>query len=221
MYRLAYRNFGSYESLVVNHCGPRRQQQAQPDVGIRWYELRSSGTGSRGVFQQSTFAPDSTFRWMGSVAMDKQGNMALGYSASSSSVYPSLRYTGRLVSDPLSMMQSEGTLKSGSGSQLANLSRWGDYSAHAGRPRRRLHVLVHQRVPEGERHLQLEHLDRLVQARRLQLAGAQQRQQHAAGHDARHLAGGVRAHRVHQQEVLEVLLEARRGSPRARPSGRR
>jgi hypothetical protein len=63
--------------------------------------------------------------------MDKIGNMALGYSASSSSVSPSIRYTGRLVSDPVGTMQTENIIQAGGGSQLRNLNRWGDYSSMA------------------------------------------------------------------------------------------
>jgi hypothetical protein len=82
------------------------------------------------VYQQSTLpASDSIHRWMGSVAMDQAGDMALGYSASNASIYPSIRYTGRLATDTLNTMQSETIVKDGTGSQLQNLSRWGDYSA--------------------------------------------------------------------------------------------
>src|SRR5664279_1834825 len=66
---------------------------------------------------------------MGSIAMDKAGDIALGYSASSASVYPSIRYTGRIPTDPLGKMEAESIVQAGSGSQLQNLSRWGDYSA--------------------------------------------------------------------------------------------
>ena len=66
---------------------------------------------------------------MGSIAMDKVGNIALGYSASSSSVFPSVRYTGRLPSDALGTMQTENTIQAGGGSQTGGLSRWGDYSS--------------------------------------------------------------------------------------------
>jgi len=86
--------------------------------------------GTPSVYQQSTFNPDSTFRWMGSIAQDKQGNMALGYSASSGTIHPAIRYTGRLASDPLNTMQAEATIVQGGGSQTgSNLARWGDYSA--------------------------------------------------------------------------------------------
>ena len=78
--------------------------------------------------QQGTFAPDSTYRWMGSAAMDSAGDVALGYSASSSTVSPSLRYTARVPSDPAGTMEAENVLQAGRGSQLG-ASRWGDYSA--------------------------------------------------------------------------------------------
>jgi hypothetical protein len=125
MYRLAYRNFGDHESLVVN-----QSVTAGTTTGVRWYELRDPGAASPTVYQQSTYAPDATHRWMGSAAMDKAGGIGLGFSASSSTVRPSLRFTGRVASDPLSTMgQGEGTLIAGNGSQTSGLSRWGDYSS--------------------------------------------------------------------------------------------
>ncbi|MFB8128764.1 hypothetical protein [Streptomyces mirabilis] len=125
MFRLAYRNYGDHESLVVNHA-----VTAGSSVGVRWYELRLSG-GSPTLYQQGTYAPDSAYRWMGSIAQDKVGNTALGYSQSSSSVYPSVRYTGRLAGDTLgTMTQGEVTAITGGGSQTT-YSRWGDYSSMA------------------------------------------------------------------------------------------
>lgn len=123
MYRLSYRNHGGVQSLVVNHS-----VTAGSSVGVRWYELRLSGT-TLSVFQQGTFAPDATYRWMGSIAMDKVGDIALGYSASSTSVRPSIRYTGRIPTDAAGTMEAENIVKAGGGSQLRTLSRWGDYSA--------------------------------------------------------------------------------------------
>jgi hypothetical protein len=122
MYRLAYRNFGSFESLVLNHS-----VNVSGVSGVRWYEIRNPG-GTPTVFQQSTFSPDTTHRWMGSIAQDHDGNMLLGYSASSSSVRPRVRYTGRLATDPVNTMQAENEMFAGAGSQTTNLSRWGDYS---------------------------------------------------------------------------------------------
>jgi hypothetical protein len=121
MYRLAYRNFGDHEALVVNHSVGRPS-------GVRWYELRNPN-GVPSVYQQSTFAPDSNYRWMGSIAMDKAGDIALGYSVSSSQIHPAIRFTGRVPTDPLNTMQAESTIINGAGSQLKNLNRWGDYSS--------------------------------------------------------------------------------------------
>jgi hypothetical protein len=129
MYRLAYRNFGTYESLVVNHSVAVGSSRTKSITSVRWYEIRNPN-GTPTVFQQGTLgAADGIHRWMGSIAQDKQGNIALGYSASSTAVYPSVRYTGRLVTDALGTMQAETIAKAGTGSQLQNLSRWGDYSA--------------------------------------------------------------------------------------------
>ncbi len=127
MYRLAYRNFGTYESLVVNHSVAVGTNRKNTYAAVRWYELRNlSGTPT--VYQQSTYAPDSTFRWMGSVAMDKMGNMALGYSTSSASLNPGVRYATRLATDPLNTLSNETVVVQGTGSQTQSLSRWGDYS---------------------------------------------------------------------------------------------
>jgi hypothetical protein len=128
MHRLAYRNFGDHEALVVNHSVTVGTNHKNPYTGVRWYEIRSPGA-TPVVYQQSTFAPDTNFRWMGSIAMDANGNMALGYSVSSGTVDPAIRYTGRLSGDALNTMQAEATIIAGGGSQTAGLDRWGDYSA--------------------------------------------------------------------------------------------
>ena len=129
MYRLAYRHFADgHESLVVNHSITVSGRKRSSITGLRWYELRSPGSTPT-VFQQGTYAPDTTNRWMGSIAMDKLGDIAVGYSASSTSVIPSIRYTGRLATDALGTLQTENSILTGGGSQLTNLSRWGDYSS--------------------------------------------------------------------------------------------
>jgi hypothetical protein len=129
MFRLAYRNFGTFQSLVVNHSVQIGSGKRNVYSGVRWYELRDPN-GTPTVFQQGTFAPDTNFRWMGSIAQDKLGNIAVGYSVSSSSVAPSIRYTGRLVNDAAGTLQAEASLFAGTGSQSGqNLDRWGDYSA--------------------------------------------------------------------------------------------
>ena len=128
MFRLAYRNFGDHESLTLNHT-----VKADSLDGIRWYEVRSP-TSSPTIYQQGTYAPDDSvtdplYRWMGSVAMDKNGDLALGYSASGVNDYPSLRYTGRAAGDtPGQMTQTEQTLFTGTGPQTEVEGRWGDYS---------------------------------------------------------------------------------------------
>jgi hypothetical protein len=123
MHRVAYRNFGDHEALVANHS-----VSAGSSVGVRWYEIRNPNSAPA-VFQQGTYAPDSSNRWMGSIAMDKVGNIALGYSVSSSSMFPGIRYTGRAPGDALGTLQTENTIISGGGSQTSGLNRWGDYSA--------------------------------------------------------------------------------------------
>lgn len=123
MYRLAYRNFGSHESLVVNHS-----VTAGTGGGVRWYEIQNP-SGTPVLAQQSTFAPDSSFRWMGSIAMDQAGDIGVGYSVSSSSINPGIRFTGRTPSDPANTLEAETTIINGTGSQTGTLTRWGDYSA--------------------------------------------------------------------------------------------
>ncbi|MBX3059124.1 MAG: DUF11 domain-containing protein [Anaerolineae bacterium] len=124
MWRLAYRNFGSHETLLANFAVDVGSDRS----GIRWYELRRSG-GPWSIYQEGTHAPaDTTHRFMGSIAMDGQGNIALAYSASSSTMNPAIWYATRLATDPLGTLQAEQTLFAGSGSQTGS-NRWGDYSA--------------------------------------------------------------------------------------------
>jgi hypothetical protein len=124
MFRLAYRNLGSHESLVVNHS-----VASGSTGGVRWYEIQNP-SGTPVVAQQSTFAPDASYRWMGSIAMDQAGDIALGYSVSSSSVDPSVRYAARLASDPASTLGAEVSAVAGTGVQSgSSLTRWGDYSS--------------------------------------------------------------------------------------------
>ena len=126
-YRLAYRNFGTYESYVTN-----QSVEAAPGVaGVRWYEIRRVGN-TYSLYQQGTYAPgDGVHRWMGSAAQDKKGNIALGYSVVNGTVvFPGIRYTGRLAGDPLGQMTlGEGVIINGSGVQTTTNSRWGDYTS--------------------------------------------------------------------------------------------
>jgi hypothetical protein len=125
-FRLAYRNFGTYEALVTN-----QSVEAIPGVaGVRWYEIRRTG-GTYTIHQQGTFVPnDGVHRWMGSIAQDAKGDMALGYSVvNATDVFPGIRYTGRLNGDPAGQMTlGEATVIDGSGVQTTTNSRWGDYT---------------------------------------------------------------------------------------------
>jgi hypothetical protein len=129
MFRLAYRNLGGgRQALVLNHS-----VVADGRIGIRWYELRLPD-GAPAIYQQGTYAPtdpptNPLWRWMGSIAMDRVGNIALGFSASGPNDYPSVRYVGRNTSDPLGTLpQHEVTLYTGTGPQTQVEGRWGDYS---------------------------------------------------------------------------------------------
>jgi hypothetical protein len=128
MFRMNYRNFGNYASVLLNHT-----VQADGVTGLRWYELRIPKGGAPSVYQQGTYAPtdptDPLWRWMGSVAQDKNGDIAAGYSASGPNDYPSVRYTGRAAGDPLGQMtQAEQVAYTGTGPQTEAEGRWGDYS---------------------------------------------------------------------------------------------
>jgi len=126
MARAQYRNFGTSESLVLNHSVDVGGDHA----GVRYYEVRRTlPAGSFAVANQVSYAPDADHRWMGSAAMDHQGNLAVGYSVSSAATFPSIRYAGRLATDPPNVLaQGEATLQAGSGSQTSVTGRWGDYS---------------------------------------------------------------------------------------------
>jgi hypothetical protein len=133
MYRLAYRNFGGspvQESLVVN--GTTNGSLSVPAHGaLRWFEFRNAGNSLTAptVFQASTYDPDTTYRWMGSIAMDKDHNMALGYSKSSTAIKPGIYINGRLSTDAINTLGAEATVIAGPGVQIGGGNRWGDYSA--------------------------------------------------------------------------------------------
>jgi hypothetical protein len=122
MFRLAYRNFGDHESLVVNHT-----IQGGALAGIRWYEIRNPAAPF--VYQQSTLVDPDVNYWLGSVAMDKIGNLALGFSVSSHNVFPSVYVAARARSDPPGTLFGPLVLVNGSGVQANSFRRWGDYSS--------------------------------------------------------------------------------------------
>jgi hypothetical protein len=118
MFRLAYRNFGDHESLVVNHT-----IKGGALAGVRWYEIRNPA-GSPSVFQQGTVVDPSTDFWLGSIAMDKVGNIALGFSASSHELDPSVFLVGHAPSDPLGTMAGPTVLVNGGGVQENSFRRF-------------------------------------------------------------------------------------------------
>jgi hypothetical protein len=117
-----YRNFGTTQSIALCYT-----VTANTQTGVRWYELTSSG-GAFTIKQQSTYAPDANYRWMPSINIDPKGDIAIGYNIASSTIYPGLRYTGRLATDPLNTMTiAEGTIVSGTASSSCS-GRYGDYN---------------------------------------------------------------------------------------------
>lgn len=124
MWRLPYRNLGSYQAMVGNFTV---DLDGTNKAAIRWFELRNTGSGWE-LHQEGTHAPDAAHRWMGSIAMDGSGNIAMGYSVSSSTTSPSIRYASRLASDPAGTFQTEVNVITSGGSQTGT-HRWGDYSA--------------------------------------------------------------------------------------------
>ncbi len=123
MYPANYRKFSTHEAVYLCHVA-----ESSSTRKMRWYEIRiASGVSS--IYQQGTYAPDTHHRWMGSICADSLGNIALAYSVSSSTLYPSIRYVGRKPADTLGTMpQGEQVLIAGAGYQRT-YTRWGDYSS--------------------------------------------------------------------------------------------
>ena len=123
MFRLAYRNFGDHESLVVNHT-----VAGGALGGVRWYEIRNPASAPS-VFQQGTVVDPDTDFWLGSIAMDAAGDIALGYSAMSKNLFSSVYVSGRKPTDPPGQMFGPLVLANGAGVQFNSFKRWGDYSS--------------------------------------------------------------------------------------------
>ncbi len=126
MFRNAYRNFGDHEALVFSHSvAPGKGSKAT--AAERWYELRSTGSGFS-VYQAGTLQNKTDNYWMGSIAMDKAGDIALGFSVDNSTkLDPSIWITGRISTDPLNKMESTKVIHKGTAYQ-GSVNRWGDYS---------------------------------------------------------------------------------------------
>jgi PKD repeat protein len=127
MHRAQYRNHGSSQSIVVNHT---IDVDNTDHGGIRWYELEHDGSDWV-IRQYGTYAPDGDSRWMGSIAMNGNHEIALAYSVSSSTTYPSIRYTGQSAAENALatgiMDIPEESIFEGTASQTSS-NRWGDYS---------------------------------------------------------------------------------------------
>jgi len=128
MNRVQYRWFGTEASVVLNTTVDAGSERA----GIRWAEILSAnGQSGWTLGQDGTYAPaDGNERWMGSIAQDQDRNIALGYSVTSGSLFPSVRYTSRMAGDAAGTMPGgEVSCHEGTGAQTASFNRWGDYSS--------------------------------------------------------------------------------------------
>lgn len=127
MTRLVYRRIGNQESIVASHS----VNTSVGGGGVRWYEFRLDKNRDAKLYQQGTYAPDTQFRWLGSVAMDGKGNIGIGYSFGGVPDYAGQRFAGRTPSDPKGVLtMREAILATGAASQT-NTLRWEDYSATA------------------------------------------------------------------------------------------
>ena len=122
---LVYRNFGDHESILLTHAVSTGKTTSSPS-GIRWYEIRTPLTPT--IYQYGTFAPDTSYRFIPSLGMDQMGDIAAGYSVSSATMHPAIRYTGWTPSDSLGKMEAETSIIEGTGSQQATNTTWSNYS---------------------------------------------------------------------------------------------
>jgi hypothetical protein len=127
MARLVYRRIGDREMVVAVHS----VNTSVGAGGVRWYEFRIDRNRNASLFQQGTYAPDALYRWMASPAIDKFGNIGIGYSFGGTPHYPGQRFAGRVPSDPPGILGlRETVLVEGEGSQTTTL-RWEDYTTTA------------------------------------------------------------------------------------------
>jgi len=129
-FRAPFMMFTGYNSVVLSNT-VNVATSGNPVAGIRWYELRQTAIGQPWtIYQQGTYAPaDGASRWNASIGMDQDGDIALEYSVSSSTIYPSIRYTGRMAGDALGTMTgTETTAIAGTSPAVNCVNRWGDYS---------------------------------------------------------------------------------------------
>jgi hypothetical protein len=128
MYRVPYNAFSTHESILVTHT-VRQPLGNDNQVTMSWYEVRTNNDGIPYLYQQGTQNPDDTNRWMGSIAMNDDGAIVLGYSVSSTELYTGVRYAYRFSGDKLGTFNSnEQSIVAGTGFQNNTYNRWGDYS---------------------------------------------------------------------------------------------
>jgi hypothetical protein len=134
MYRLAHSAAQGTQHFLVAHSVNEGSNFTGP-VAVRWYEFRAQGQGTTtlSLYQSGQTPSDSEYRWMGSVARDKMGDIAIGYSRSSAAPgdFPSIYYAGQTAGDPPGTTEAEALIKQGTGIQPDTGSRWGDYSSMA------------------------------------------------------------------------------------------
>lgn len=129
MYRIPYYAYGDHDSMLIIHTIQQPQSDSYRDVTTRWYEVRVTEEDvTPTLYQQGNYNPDDTSRWMGSIAMNSNGAIVLGYSVSSTSVYPGIRFAYRFPDNRLGKMNPEQTIIDGTGYQVSTYNRWGDYS---------------------------------------------------------------------------------------------
>ena len=124
MHRLQYRNFGTHEMILGVFV---TDVDGTDHGGLRWFELRKSGGGQWALHQEGDVAPDDENRWMASISMDGDQNIAIGYNVGSETLSPSIRYTVQLAGDPAGSTRDERVIVEGAGFNSSN--RWGDYNA--------------------------------------------------------------------------------------------
>lgn len=124
MQRLVYRNFGGYQSILASHSIDTKADGG----GVRWYEFRLDQSGAPQLYQQGTYAPGGDYRWMPSIAMDRKGDIGVGYSYGAASSFPGQRFAARMANDPKGQMTlHEAVLAQGEAAQT-NTVRWEDYT---------------------------------------------------------------------------------------------
>lgn len=126
MTRLVYRRLGGHESIVAAHSVATKE-----GGGVRWYEFRLDKNRDPVLYQQGTYAPEGFYRWMPSIAMDKKGDIGVGYSFGGLPNFPGQRFAGRRVDDPKGELSLHETVLAEGGAPQKNTLRWEDYTTTA------------------------------------------------------------------------------------------